>query len=64
MDIYEDYTIKQTENKSVASIPKREFNPELSVFGNMVLDLVDFHDRVKPMAQDMSRLDAAAAYQR
>ena len=48
----------------MASIPKREFNPELSVFGNMVLDLVDFHDRVKPMAQDMSRLDAAAAYQR
>lgn len=54
IDIFEDYTIKRTENKSFATIPKREFNPELSVFGNMVLDLVDFNDRVKPMADDLS----------
>lgn len=64
IDIFEDYTIKRTDNKSFATIPKREFNPELSVFGNMVLDLVDFNDRVKPMADDLSRLDASATHQR
>jgi hypothetical protein len=42
-----------------AMIPKREHNPELSVFSNMVLDLVDFKDRVRPMSKDISMLEEA-----
>ena len=45
-------------------IPKREFNPELSAFSNLLLDLVDFRDRVKPMANDLARLDVSRTYQR
>ena len=45
-------------------IPKREFNPELSAFSNLLLDLVDFRDRVKPLANDLARLDASRTYQR
>ena len=45
-------------------IPKREFNPELSVFSNLLLDLNDFRDRVKPMANDLARLDASQTFQR
>ena len=44
-------------------IPKREFNPELSAFSNLVLDLVDFKDRVRPMAEDISRLDVTKQFQ-
>ena len=44
-------------------IPKREFNPELSAFSNLVLDLVDFKDRVRPMAEDITRLDVTKQWQ-
>jgi len=44
-------------------IPKREFNPELSTFSNLLLDLADFKDRVRPMALDISRLDISRKYQ-
>lgn len=44
-------------------IPKREFNPELSAFSNLILDLVDFKDRVRPLARDISLLDATQRYQ-
>ena len=40
------------------TIPKREHNPELSLFSNLVLDLVDFKDRVRPLARDMALLDS------
>ena len=45
-------------------IPRREFNPEISAFSNLLLDLVDFKDRVRPMASDIARHDAANIYQR
>lgn len=64
MEVFEDYTISTKDNKGFAKIPKREFNPELSVFSNMVLDLVDFNDRVRPLAQDMSLLDKSHGFQR
>jgi hypothetical protein len=44
-------------------IPKREFNPELSAFSNLILDLVDFKDRVRPVARDISLLDTTSRYQ-
>ena len=42
MEIFEDHTVKKTGAKDYFMIPKREFNPELSVFQNMLLDLQDF----------------------
>lgn len=45
-------------------IKKREYNPELSVFSNLVLDLTDFKDRVRPLAKDMSLVDAQRGYQK
>ena len=45
-------------------IEKREQNPELSVFSNMVLDLVDFKDRVRPLSNDISMLENAMKYQK
>jgi len=50
--------------KGYALIPKREFNPELSAFSNLLLDLVDFKDRVRPLANDVARHDAASVFQR
>jgi hypothetical protein len=38
-------------------IQKREFNPELSVVSNVILDLVDFRDRVRPLARDLTLMD-------
>lgn len=43
-------------------IKKREFNPELSGFSNLLLDLVDFKDRVRPLAKDMALMDVARKY--
>ena len=63
-EIFHDFTIDQMDNKDYAMIPKREFNPELSVFSNLMLDLVDFKDRVKPMANDLAMLDMSRKFQR
>ena len=64
MEIFKDYTIDRMENKGHILIPKREFNPEISSFSNFLLDLVDFKDRVRPMASDIARHDAAQINQR
>lgn len=45
-------------------IAKREFNPELSAFSNLALDLVDFRDRIRPAARDIALMDASRTYQR
>jgi hypothetical protein len=45
-------------------IQKREYNPQLSVFSNFVLDLVDFKDRVVPLAKDISLMDVTKKYQK
>lgn len=45
-------------------IQKREYNPKLSVFSNFLLDLVDFKDRVVPLAKDISLMDVSKRYQK
>ena len=62
MNAFEDYTVKRHDMKQAVMIPKREFNPELSAFSNLILDLVDFKDRVRPMAKDISLLDTTMKY--
>jgi hypothetical protein len=64
MEIFQDFTVIKADNKHAAKIPKREFNPELSLMGNVALDLVDFKDRIKPMARDLALQDASTHYQR
>ena len=43
-------------------IAKREFNPELSALSNLVLDLVDFKDRVRPLANDLTLMDVTSKH--
>jgi hypothetical protein len=50
MEIFEDFTVYKADEKKYVMIDKREYNPELSVLSNMVLDLVDFKDRVRPLS--------------
>lgn len=45
-------------------IAKREFNPELSAVSNLVLDMIDFRDRIKPHSRDMALLDISKQHQR
>lgn len=63
VECFRDYTQNKFEKKDFALIPKREFNPELSSWGNMVLDIVDYRDRVRPMANDLALFDATRKYQ-
>lgn len=64
MECFEDFTVVGSPNQAYTMIPRREFNPEISAFSNLLLDLVDFKDRVRPMASDIARHDAANIYQR
>ncbi len=57
MEIFKDYTHAEEDLKDFVQIKKREHNPELSIFSNLVLDLVDFKDRVRPLARDMALMD-------
>lgn len=63
MEAFQDYTRYNSDEKAYVLIPKREFNPELSAFSNLILDLVDFKDRVRPVARDISLLDTATRFQ-
>ena len=54
MELFKDHTVDELDHKHYVMIEKREYNPELSVFSNMVLDLVDFKDRVRPLSKDIS----------
>jgi hypothetical protein len=60
MEIFKDFTVDRGDNKKYVMIEKREYNPELSVISNMVLDLVDFKDRVRPLSRDISMLEKAS----
>lgn len=62
MEIFEDFTQEKGDLDGYTMIPKREFNPELSAFSNLLLDLADFRDRVKPMANDLARLDVSRKF--
>lgn len=64
MEIFEDFTISKHDQKDYAMIKKREFNPELSAFSNVLLDLIDFKDRVRPIARDLTLLDVTSKYQK
>jgi len=64
MEIFEDYTQEKQDFKSYIMIQKREFNPQLSYFQNMCLDLVDFKDRVRPLQRDISMLEYSNKYQK
>jgi len=64
MEIFEDFTVDKSDFKNYAMIPKREYNPELSVFSNMVLDLVDFKDRVRPLSNDIAMMEYSRKYQK
>jgi hypothetical protein len=57
MEIFEDFTADPFRGKAHAMIQKREYNPELSSFNNFMLDLIDFKDRVRPLANDLSLMD-------
>jgi hypothetical protein len=39
MEIFEDITQEMADHKDYMLIPKREYNAELSMFSNLVLDL-------------------------
>mmetsp|Transcript_119518 Transcript_119518/g.166736 ORF Transcript_119518/g.166736 Transcript_119518/m.166736 type:complete len:375 (+) Transcript_119518:632-1756(+) len=62
MEIFEDFSVAKVDMKDYAMIKKREFNPELSAFSNLLLDLVDFKDRVRPMARDIALMDVSRQY--
>jgi hypothetical protein len=64
MEIFEDYTVDKQDMKKHVMIAKREYNPELSIFSNMVLDLVDFKDRVRPIGADIAMLEYSQKYQK
>lgn len=59
MEVFEDFTVDKGDDKAFAMIRKREFNPELSAFSNLVLDLQDFKQRVRPLARSIAKLDAS-----
>jgi hypothetical protein len=63
MEVFTDYSADPSDNKAHAMIKKREFNPELSSFSNLLLDMVDFRDRVRPLANDLTLMDSTAKYQ-
>ena len=63
-EIFKDYTQSKVDYKDYMMIEKREHNPELSLFSNFVLDLVDFKDRVRPLAKDISLMDVTRKYQK
>jgi hypothetical protein len=62
MEIFDDHSIDKQDYKRYYMIDKREYNPELSVMSNMVLDLVDFKDRVRPLSKDISMLEYSAKF--
>jgi len=64
MECFEDFTTKKMDKKEYVMIKKREYNPELSAIQNMILDLVDFKDRVRPLSRDLALLESTRKYQK
>jgi hypothetical protein len=64
MELFEDFTTLKMDNKDFVTIPKREQNPELSLLGNVVLDLIDFNDRIRPLSHDISMLEHSRKFQK
>jgi hypothetical protein len=57
MEIFKDYSTFDDMPKSYTMIPKREYNPRISAVNNMILDLSDFYERVRPMSNDIARVE-------
>lgn len=64
MELFRDFTTDNSDKKLSVMIQKREFNPQLSVFQNMVLDIMDFKDRVRPLANDIAMYETAQKFQK
>lgn len=64
IEIFEDHSLIQRDAKRHVKISKREPNPELSLVGNFALDFVDFKDRVRVVAKDLTLQDLAQRHQR
>jgi hypothetical protein len=64
MELFNDYTLDKSDGKFYTMIQKREYNPELSAVQNMILDLVDFKDRVRPLCRDISLVEETYKYQK
>ena len=64
MEIFEDFTVLQEDHKGYGLIPKREFDPNMSYIQNFAADLMDFKDRVRPMANDLAKIDSLHNYQK
>jgi hypothetical protein len=62
MEIFEDFTLPQHDFKGYSMIPKREFDPNMSYIQNFAHDLMDFTDRVRPMANDLAKIDSLHKY--
>jgi hypothetical protein len=62
--LFKDYSENHADLKDYIMIQKREYNPELSMFSNLVLDLTDFKDRVRPLARDIALMDATRGFQK
>lgn len=58
MEIFEDFTVDKKDLKGFALIEKREFDPNMSYIQNFASDLLDFKDRVRPLANDMAKFDS------
>lgn len=65
LEIFEDFSRADLtqDGKKVFTIPKRHHDPELSFMKNLYLDLLDFRDRVKPLANDLALMDETSVYQ-
>jgi len=64
MELFTDYSAGGSIPKAHFMIPKREYNPQLSAISNMMLDLVDFKDRVRPLSNDIARIEQAVQHQK
>jgi len=64
MELFEDFTTSKIDPKTYVKIPKREYNPQLSLLGNVALDLIDCKDRVRPLSNDISMVEQAKIYQK
>lgn len=64
MEIFEDFSVNKFDKKEFFTIAKREHNPQLSLVGNMMLDLIDFKDRVTPLSNDIAMLEQTRRFQK
>ena len=63
-EYYENFYSKSMEyDKYYVSIPKRPYDKSQSIFSNFVSDLIDFNNRVRPIARSIAYRDASLKHQ-